>query len=87
MENIIDGTKNLKSADIFVGETDIHNAVIDQTKVLNKRGNIIAFSTLSGIKNVTKVIPKYATSNPPKIEHKTLNKPIFLPFFSGVIKS
>lgn len=84
---MIEGIKNLSKAAIFVGETDIHKAATDHAKVLNKRGSIIAFSTLSGIKNVTRVIPKYATSNPPKIEHKTLNSPILRPFFSGVISS
>lgn len=40
-----------------VGDREIQRAVQDQTKVVNKNGNIIALPTVEGIRKTSSVIP------------------------------
>lgn len=84
MENIKDGTKNRNKALSFVGDNTIHKAKHAQISVLNIKGIIIDSPGVPGIIKTRSVIPKYAAINPPKIEVRTLNKPIFFPLFSGI---
>lgn len=67
-------------------DKNIHKIQQAHIKVNKKRETISASALVVGNKIANSIILKYDTIKLPSIPKKTLNKPIFLPLFSGVIK-
>ena len=69
----------------FVFDKLIHKAIIAQAKVFSKSETIIDSPAVPGIINTKRVIPNYATINPPKIEHIVLDNAIFVPLVAATL--